>query len=55
MEKKRTLKVVVNKPGEDIIQSLIADSIAKITKLKINNLPENKRVATLKEILRRLK
>ncbi|SET70484.1 hypothetical protein SAMN05660297_03215 [Natronincola peptidivorans] len=55
MRKKNLFKVKVNKPDEEILEKLIAQSIAKTTMLRINKLPQNQRLSTLEEMLRRLK
>ncbi|SDK12399.1 hypothetical protein [Natronincola ferrireducens] len=53
--RRKKIKVVVNKPNPDELENLTTDTVAKIAMLTINNLPQNQRLATLEEILRRLK
>ncbi|MCC5911255.1 MAG: hypothetical protein JJT76_12530 [Clostridiaceae bacterium] len=55
MIKRREIKVVVNKPNQEELENLVAESVTKITMLRIDRLPEYQRVHTLEQVLRRLK
>lgn len=55
MERKKKIKVVVNKPRDEVLENIIVASIVKFTILRINRLPQNQRLSTLEEILKSLK
>lgn len=55
MVKKREIKVMINQLKAEVFENIIAESMAEIIILRISKLPENQRMATLEEILKKLK
>lgn len=55
MGKKREIEVVINKPNREVLENLIAEAIAEGIILRLSKLPKSQRLATLEEILKKLK